>query len=457
MEEQLATLKQELEESRAKFEELAIELDKEMLKRSGIRDNYKKAEELLELANQGIAVATPVADALKDEYAFINNTPAMRNLYFKKGTNDPLIEGDILKNTDLAATYDKLSKNGADYFYKGDLADKIEKEVNKTGGILTKKDLENYKVRWSSPVTREFKDGRKMFSLRPPASGPVLAYILGIVDEINRNSDGALDEDALNYHRFVEALKFAYAKRALLGDEQFEDSVKRVRDELLSKEAAKKARDKIDDSKTHADLSFYGFENANQKESGTSHSCYWDKDNNVVALTSTVNYYFGSQVIPEGSGFVLNDQMDDFSTPNLTNAYGIRPSPVNFIKPGKIPQSSMVPTIIVDRDGNPEMCVGGSGGSRITTGVGLVAMRTLWQGKTIKEAIDMPRVHHQLQPTYLEVEEFFPEEYVSQLKKKGHTIKIQKIMPNVITGIVKQGGRLYANTDTRKGSTVDGE
>ncbi|XP_037508713.1 scoloptoxin SSD20-like [Rhipicephalus sanguineus] len=102
--------------------------------------------------------------------------------------------------------------------------------------------------------------------------------------------------------------------------------------------------------------------------------------------------------------------MDDFSTPHLINAFGIRPSPVNFIKPGKIPQSSMVPTVILDKDGNPEMCIGGSGGSRITSGVGLVAMRTLWQGKTIKQAIDEPRVHHQLQPTFLEVEEFFAED-----------------------------------------------
>lgn len=417
-----------------------------------LKDHFKYT---INLAKQGIAVTRPIADALQHEYKFINKTLAMRNIYFKNGTNDPLIEGDLLKNPDLAKTYEELSENGVDYFYTGSLADKIVGEVTKTGGILTKKDLENYKVRWANPVTVEFHDGRKMFSARPPASGPVLAYILGIVNEIKK--DSALDDDALNYHRFIEALKFAYAKRALLGDEQFEESTKKVTDELVSKEAAKAARNKIDDSKTHDDLSFYGLANANQPESGTSHSCYWDKDNNVVAITSTVNYYFGSQVVPPKSGFVLNDEMDDFSTPNLINVFGIRPSPVNFIKPGKIPQSSMVPTIILDKEGNPEMCIGGSGGSRITTGVGLVTMRTLWQNKTIKEAIDEPRVHHQLQPTYLEVEEFFSEEYVNELRKKGHTIQFQKIMPNVVSGIVKRGGRLYANTDIRKGSTVDGE
>ncbi|XP_049517479.1 scoloptoxin SSD20-like [Dermacentor silvarum] len=197
--------------------------------------------------------------------------------------------------------------------------------------------------------------------------------------------------------------------------------------------------------------------NADQKDSGTSHSCYWDKDNNVVAITSTVNYFFGSQVVPDSTGFVLNDQMDDFSTPGLTNAYGIRPSPVNFIAPHKMPQSSMVPTIILDKNGEPEMCIGGSGGPRIASGVGLVAMRTLWQGKTIKQAIDQPRVHHQLLPTDLEVEELFPEVYANQLQKKGHKIKVKKIMHNVVNGIHRRDGRLYANTDYRKDSTVDGD
>lgn len=296
-----------------------------------------------------------------------------------------------------------------------------------------------------------------MYSVRAPASGPVLAHILGIMDEVKAKPDDSLSEDPLNYHRFVEALKFAYAKRAQLGDEKFEESVSKVVEELLSDDAARNARNKIDDSKTRDDPSFYGLVNTEPKDGGTSHSCYWDKDNNVVAITSTVNYDFGSLVMPEGTGFVLNDEMDDFSSPHLVNVYGISPSPVNFIKPGKIPQSSMVPTIILDKDGNPEMCIGGSGGSRITTGVGLVAMRTLWQGKTIKEAIDHPRVHHQLQPHFLEVEKFFPEEYVQQLKKKGHAIEVKKIMPNIISGIMKHKGRLYANTDFRRGSTVDGE
>ncbi|XP_054932461.1 scoloptoxin SSD14-like [Dermacentor andersoni] len=411
----------------------------------------------IKLAREGIKVTNYLAKAIQLEYKHLKDTPALKDMYSKRGTDNPLTEGDTLINPDLAKTYKELMDKGVDYFYKGALADKIVDAVRKSHGVLTKQDLADYKVRWEKPVERKFRDGRTMYSVRPPASGPVLAYILGIVDEIREGPDDALNDDSLNYHRFIEALKFAYAKRALLGDETKEPSVAAVTEELLSKEAAENSKAKINDSKTHDDVSFYGMANANRRDSGTSHSCYWDKDNNVVAISSTVNYLFGSQVVPAGAGFVLNDQMDDFSTPGLINAYGISPSRVNFIAPKKIPQSSMVPTIILDKDRNPEMCVGGSGGSRITSGVGLVAMRTLWQGKNIKQAIDEPRVHHQLLPADLEVEEAFPQRYVSDLKKKGHKIKFKKTMLNVFSGIHKRDGRLYANTDFRKGSTVDGD
>ncbi|XP_065292627.1 scoloptoxin SSD14-like isoform X2 [Dermacentor albipictus] len=363
----------------------------------------------IKLAREGIKVTNYLAKAIQFEYKYLKETPALKDLYSKRGTDNPLTEGDTLRNPDLAKTYKELMDNGVDYFYKKALAEKIVQAVNISNGIITKQDLAGYNVRWETPVERKFRDGRTMYSVRPPASGPVLAYMLGILDEIREGPDDAINDNSQNYHRFIEALKFAYAKRALLGDEKKEPSVAAVTQELLSKEAAEKSRAKINDSKTHGDVSFYGMTNANQRDSGTSHSCYWDKDDNVVAITSTVNYLFGSQVVPTGSGFVLNDQMDDFSTPGQINAYGVGPSTVNFIAPMKSPQSSMVPTIILDKDRNPVMCVGGAGGSRIISGVGLVAMRTLWQGKNIKQAIDEPRVHHQLLPADLEVEESFPQ------------------------------------------------
>nr|XP_054932462.1 scoloptoxin SSD14-like [Dermacentor andersoni] len=466
----------------------------ELVRNYGNKTFGEHFEYSIKLAREGIKVTNYLAKAIQYEYEHLKETPALKDLYSKRGTDNPLTEGDTLRNPDLAKTYQELMDKGVDYFYKEALADKIVQAVRNSSewtlhrdyrsalwryftyyGILTKEDLAVYSVRWERPTERKFRDGRTMYSVEPPASGPVLAYMLGIVDEIREGPDDALNDDSLNYHRFIEALKFAYAKTALLGDERMEPSVAEVTEELLSKEAAENSKAKINDSKTHDDVSFYGMANANRRDSGTSHSCYWDKDNNVVAISSTVNYLyeierrflvlflllstasFGSQVVPTGTGFVLNDQMHDFSTPGQINAHGVGPSPVNFIAPNKRPQSSMVPTIILDKDRNPVMCVGGSGGYRITSGVGLVAMRTLWQGKNIKQAIDEPRVHHQLLPADLEVEESLPQRYVRDLKKKGHKIKLKESMLNVINGIHKRDGRLYANTDFRKGSTVDGE
>ncbi|XP_065292657.1 glutathione hydrolase 1 proenzyme-like isoform X2 [Dermacentor albipictus] len=390
----------------------------ELVRNYGNKTFGEHFEYSIKLAREGIKVTNYLAAAIKFEYKYLKETPALKDLYSKRGTDNPLTEGDTLRNPDLAKTYKELMDKGVDYFYKGALAEKIVQAVSNSNGILTKQDLREYKVRWAKPIERKFRDGRTMYSVRPPASGPVLAYMLGIVDELREGPDDALNDDSLNYHRFIEALKFAYAKRALLGDETKEPSVRKVIEELLSKEAAEMSRAKINDSKTHDDVRFYGMTNANRWDSGTSHSCYWDKDDNVVAITSTVNYHFGSQVVPTGTGFILNDQMYDFSTPGLINDYGVDPSPVNFIAPKKSPQSSMVPTIILDKDGKPEMCVGGSGGSRITSGVAL--------------------------------------RYVSDLKKKGHK-KSKQSMQTVISGIHKRDGRLYANTDFRKGSTVDGE
>ncbi|XP_077507880.1 scoloptoxin SSD14-like [Amblyomma americanum] len=407
-------------------------------------------------SENGYVIEASLDAALRDQAEHLNKSEAMKKLFFRREPRDPLGLGDRLVNKDLAATFRLLKAHGVGQFYIGDIAEKIVDAVNKSRGIITKEDLQKYKVRWADPVVRKFRDGRTMYSVPPPASGAVLAYILGIVDLLREGARDQLEDSPLTYHRFVEALKFAYAKRALLGDQQLEGSVAKVARELVSEEAAKTAGSKITDSQTHDDLSYYGFVDTKKAQGGTSHSCYWDAEGNVVAITSTINYHFGSHVIPEGTGFPLNDEMDDFSTPGRVNVYGFSPSPVNFIKPNKIPQSSMAPTIVLDKDGNPEMCVGGSGGSHITTGVGLVTMRTLWQGKTIKEAIDQARMHHQLMPTELEVETSFPKEYRSMLEKKGHKIKVQEVMPSGVSGIYKRDGVLYANSDFRRGGSVDG-
>ncbi|XP_077508041.1 scoloptoxin SSD14-like [Amblyomma americanum] len=414
------------------------------------------------LAETGFPVGASLADATQEQLDNIldNDYWDMQELYFNY-SEEPLRQGDLFTNKDLLNIFKHMRRRGFsgsnDDFYDGDIAQKIVKAVGNKSGSLTIDDLSNYTVRWADPVVRKFRDGRTMYSVPPPANGALLAYILGIMDFLREKASDQLDDSLLTYHRFVEALKFAYGKQALLGDQKFEDSVAQVVQELISEEAAETARSKINDSQTHDDLSYYGFVDTKKPQGGTSHSCFWDAKGNIVAISSTINHRFGSLLIPERAGFPLNNAMVDFATPWKANVSGFRSSSANFIKPNKIPQSSMAPTIVLDKDGNPEMCVGGSGGSRIAAGVGLVAMRALWQGKSIKEAIDQARLHHELMPTELEVEASFPKEYISMLKKKGHKIKVQEVMPNAVSAIFMRDGRLYANSDFRRGGSVDGE
>nr|XP_050031589.1 scoloptoxin SSD20-like [Dermacentor andersoni] len=148
--------------------------------------------------------------------------------------------------------------------------------------------------------------------------------------------------------------------------------------------------------------------------------------------------------------------MDDFSTPGRLNIYKVAPSSANFIKPGKRPMSSMAPIVVVDHDGDVRLALGGTGGSKITSGIGLVGMRTLWQNKTIKNAIDCPRIHHQLIPDVLMAETNFSKICESKLRNFGHNVTRPKGRFNVIMGVNKKEGRLYANADYRKGGDVDG-
>ncbi|XP_077535849.1 scoloptoxin SSD14-like isoform X4 [Haemaphysalis longicornis] len=255
--------------------------------------------------------------------------------------------------------------------------------------------------------------------------------------------------------RFAEACKFAYAKRALLGDNKGQELEELVGN-LTSQEFAAKASASINDEETFADPARYGFVNESQPpDHGTAHATFWGPDGDVIAVSTTVNYYFGSQ-IRTSSGVVLNNQMDDFSTPGSANVYGVAPSKANFIAPRKRPMSSMAPVVVLDRNGNCVLALGGSGGSKITSGVALVAMRVLWMGNNIKQAIDFPRIHHQLIPNKLMAESFFPKTYEDELRRRGHIVTHPEGRFSIMMGVQSSGGRLLANSDFRKGGTVDG-
>merc|ERR1712130_74934 len=190
---------------------------------------------------------------------------------------------------------------------------------------------------------------------------------------------------------------------------------------------------------------------------GTSHLNVVDREGMAVSITSTINTYFGSKVLGKRTGIIFNNEMDDFSTPGLINAYGVPPSPANFIEPGKRPLSSMTPVIVVDKEtGKVKMMVGASGGTKITTASATVAIRALLFDEPLNKAVQAARIHHQLIPEMIQSEVRFNGDVLADLTKRGHKFEITNSKA-IVQAIVRNGdGWLTAVSDYRKGGKPDG-
>lgn len=413
----------------------------------------------IRLASEGFPVSNLLAHSICHEARYLFGCPdgpcePTWKPFWNSKEKRPLRAGELLVQKDLARTLVEIAHYGPDHFYKGKLAEQMVREIADHGGILSLKDLRSYKPTWVRPVSATFRDGRVAFSAPPPAGGAIYTYIMAIMDAFRSNDHAQLRDDVLTLHRFVEACKFAYAKRALLGDPRFVSVADVVR-KLLSPDYAEATRWKIDDDRTYHDPAHYGFVGQMTPPSkGTAHLSMWG-DGDALSVTSSINSFFGSHV-RTSSGVVLNNHMDDFSIPGESNYWGVAPSKANFIEPGKRPQSSMSPTIVLDPNGDVELVVGGSGGPKITTGVALVSIRALWMDNNIKDAIDYPRVHNQLIPDHIMVEPAFSKMYALLLKAKGHNIKTVPGEFSKVHGVLRKGGRLYANADYRSGGDVYG-
>ncbi|KAG1663987.1 Glutathione hydrolase 1 proenzyme [Nymphon striatum] len=387
-----------------------------------------------------------------------NKNSSAKHLVINQDTGEFLKLGDVVKQPQMAETLEAIALGGVDEFYLGDTGSKYVKDVRDLGGILTMEDLKEYKVRWKDPLTTKFKSNMTLYTMRPPSSGALIAYILNIMEGYNLTQEdlGSLEKYALTEHRLVEAEKFAYALRTKLGDEDFVD-VEQVRksqktlEKLLSKEYAEETREKITDNTTH-EIAYYGLENVAKEDFGTGHLAVVDEEGNAVSLTATLNTFFGSKNVSSATGILIGNTMDDFSTPGNVNNFKLPPSQQNFIEPKKRPQSSMSPCIIIDEKGDVRLAIGAAGGAKISTAVALVTFRHLWLGRDLKQAIDEFRLHHQLYPNTLLYEEGYPENVLELLRAKNHTTNCTKGMRTSVVQAISRdsSGTLYANSDHRK-------
>lgn len=366
------------------------------------REKYgsKTREELiapaLRLARDGFVLEPGDIASFADGNAMLAQDPAAAAIFLKDGAPLPL--GATLKQVDLAATLEAISQGGADAFYKGRTADLIVKASEANGGILAKADFEAYQVRELAPVECSYR-GYDILSSPPPSSGGlVICEILNILEgyPISYLGYGSAETTRL----MVEAMRYAYVDRnTALGDPDF---VENPVAKLTSKGYAETIRAEIDPYRAGVsdELAPAGF--AESRE--TTHYSIIDKDGNAVAVTYTLNGSFGTGKVAEGTGVLLNNEMDDFTMkPGVPNLYGLVQGEANAIEPGKSPLSSMSPTI-VSKDGEPFMVIGSPGGARIITITLEAIMNVIDHGMNLQEAIDAPRVHHQWLPDRVYIE-----------------------------------------------------
>ena len=348
-------------------------------------------EPAIRLARDGFALSQGDAASFKAEVEKLRKDPAAAAIYLAPGGQARKI-GDTLKQPDLAASLSAIAQQGPDAFYKGAIADAIVKSSQGKGGILTKADFEGYKVREFKPVSCTYR-GYEIVSAPPPSSGGVVVCeILNVLEGYPLAKFGPGSAETV--HVMAEAMRAAYADRnASLGDPDF---IKNPVDHLTDKKYAAEIRAGIKADKAGVSTIPASLKAPEPKH--TTHFSIIDDAGDMVAVTYTLNDNFGTGVVAPGTGILLNNEMDDFtSKPGVPNLYGLVQGEANAIAPGKTPLSSMSPTVVT-KDGKPFMVIGSPAGSRIPTIVLEAIVNVIDFGMTIQEAIDTPRIHHQWLP-----------------------------------------------------------
>ncbi|CAG8601174.1 480_t:CDS:10, partial [Dentiscutata heterogama] len=364
-------------------------------------------EPSIKLSRDGFPVPPELAIRLKSYRSVILNTPSYHDIYAPHGKL--LTEGNIVHRLNFSKSLEAIANN-INEFYEG--------------GNMTFEDFVNYRPIVREPIVGHYH-GRKVITPPEPTSGPALIFMLNLLEGYNMSINGL---DGINLQRIVETIKFGFARRTELADPAFFENQKEHNDrvkEIISKKFAELVRHNVSETHTynpnHYDPIFDFTE-----DHGTTHISAIDVNNMAVSFTSTVNQIWGARVLDRNTGIILNNEMNDFAVPGEPNVFGLWPSPYNFVAPGKRPLSSTVPTIVENEDGEVELIVGGSGGTRILTGV-----------------------------LQLEMESGFDYELVNDLLNIGHVVQLHNVYDRRFACAVQivrkfKNGTIHAASDYRK-------
>jgi len=388
----------------------------------------------IRLAREGFVVGPGDSAILAAGSKAFAKLPELAAVFLKGGAVLP--PGERLVQADLAATLEAIAKDGAPAFYSGDVAHKIAEASKAGGGLISEADLAAYTAPEREPVRCSYR-GYDILSAPPPSSGgTIVCEILNILEAWPLGYLGFNSADSV--HLMTEAMRHAFVDRnSALGDPDF---VKNPVEKLTSKAYATTIRAVIERDRAGVSKDIAPGV-APHEGTETTHYSVVDAKGNAVAVTYSLNAYFGAKVMAPGTGFFMNDTMDDFTIkPGAANMFGLVQGMANAIAPGKRPLSSMSPTI-VSRGGKPFLVLGSPGGSRIITAVVETIINVVDHGMSLQEAVDAPRIHHQWQPDVIYAEPFaLSADTARALAAMGHKIVVQKAW-GAVEAIMAAGAR----------------
>ena len=398
------------------------------------------AEPAERLASEGFVVERHLADALAN--AGTAGPKLARELF---GADEVPRRGTRVRRAVLANTIAAFAESGGTALTTGAIADDIVAATRAAGGILESNDLRNYSTKSREPVTGRYR-GWTVISMPPPSSGGVvLLQVLGALESSDLSVLGP--NSAALFHRYAEAMKHGFADRARhMGDPDRNDVPVEA---MLNPKRISEIRADFDPDKTYPS-SHYGTPIDIGKDSGTQHISALDSEGLAVALTTTINTSFGSRVVGESSGVLLNNEMDDFvARPGVANHYGLVGSEANAVAPGARPLSSMSPTVLISPDGKERIVVGASGGPFIISSTLQVIVNLIDFGMDASEAVSLPRMHHQWAPDVLLVDRHTSPDTVKALETKGHTVREMRFFSSVQV-VHGSASRVSGAADPRK-------